>query len=360
VNAVAAPRPPDPIAADHAGRAPVLSVILMSPDTPATQASTVAHLRNQTIRDAIEVVLVCPSLDGADAFAQRHLGDFLAYRFVPSPPTLSLAKQQAMGIAAATAPFVALGEDHCQPSPTWAEQIVKAFNRSDTYVGISPAVHVANDSMLAVASQLIDYTRWTAPVQAGEVPSISSSNATFRRDVILREYGEGLYEMIERGGAIHADLIAKGHRFYLEPEARVYHKNISRLGEVWSLRFNIGRFHAGAEADRAGWSGPRRLAMAAVALLMPIKRYLEINKKLLSRKYPLGPKVLVGLAIGLTMDGLGRVAGYASGEGDSLRQIYHAEFHREPRMHPCERNRNYVAENEPRAVGPGYVDPLAV
>lgn len=342
------------------GREPELSVILATPDVLSTQRSTVSHLRNQTVADRMEVIIVSPSLADADEMAPMMSG-FLAYRFLPSPPTLSLAQQQAIGIHAARAPFVAVGEDHCQPHPRWAEKLIEAYRKPEGYAAVSPAVHVANESMLAVGSQLIDYLNWTAPVQSGELDYVSVTNASYRRDVILREYGDNLHQWIERGGAIYDDLRVKGHKFYLTAEAKCYHKNISTLQQAFLLRFNIGRFHAGQAAARM--SLVQRLIKAILCVVIPLTpllRFAKVVKRLTARKYPLTPKMLLGVAIGLAFDAWGQFIGYTLGAGNTLRAIYDFEFHREPRMKPSERGKNWVAYHDPEVRTAGYLEPVSV
>lgn len=353
-----APLPPPTDVPQHdAGRTPDLSVVLLSPDVLGTQKSTVTHLRNQTIRDRIEVVIVSPSLEDRDAM-EPLMDVFRAFRFVPSPPGASYAQQQAMGIRAATAPIVATGEDHCQPHPAWAEKLVEAFGRDEKIAGVSPAVCIANDSLLAVGSQLIDYLNWTAPVESGEVRYTSVTNTSYRRELIVREYGDDLHRWIARGGAIHDDLRSKGYRFWIEAEARCYHKNISRLPEVWRLRYNVGRFHAGTAAQ--DMPAAKRLLKVALTPLLPLARMAKVVKRLCGRRYPLTPRMLLGVWLGLLMDAAGQFMGYAFGPGHSAKALYAAEFHREPRMLPHERNRNYVAEYHPEVRNAKYVEPVTV
>jgi GT2 family glycosyltransferase len=66
------------------------------------------------------------------------------------------------------------------------------------------------------------------------------------------------------------DLRRQGHRFYLEPAARIAHLNVSRLSSWLVERFLAGRAFAALRARP--WSRARRLAYAAAAPLIPLVR----------------------------------------------------------------------------------------
>ena len=53
-----------------------------------------------------------------------------------------MSTRTATAVVAATAPIVALTENHCFPDPDWAEKLVAAYDGD--YAGVAPAIGNAN------------------------------------------------------------------------------------------------------------------------------------------------------------------------------------------------------------------------
>lgn len=337
---------------------PIFSACMVSPDRPEVQAWTVNHMRNQSIADQMEVILICQEPgDDPEAFAKEFLSGFRCWKIIQCEKTSSLADQHALAIEHATSPLVGLGEDHCQPDVFWAEELVKAYAEDEKIAGVSPEVCYANRNIWAMGSQLIDYTPWTGPAKAGDLKMVSTTNATYRRDLLIEIYGDKMPDMIRRGGHINEDMLGRGYRFVMHPASKCYHKNISRFGQFFALRFTIGRYNVVTEMGDAGLG--KRLLIGLFSPLISLKRLAVLHKKLLFRGYPLGPKLSLGMTVGLVIDGWGRMLGAFCGKGTSLTDIYQLEFKREPRMHAHERNTDYVALYNPEhAKRPGYIDPV--
>src|SRR5262245_55934646 len=104
-------------------RVPALSVVLAAPEPFPTIRKTVSHLRSQTCPDRPELVLVTPSRDRLGLDPEAVSG--LALVTVVEVPTIaSVGRANAEGIRHASAPLVALAEDHCFPDPDWAEHLI--------------------------------------------------------------------------------------------------------------------------------------------------------------------------------------------------------------------------------------------
>ena len=99
---------------DH--QSPEMSVIVITQDRYDTVRKTVRHLRAQNVRDRLEIVLVAPSVAqlGLD---ESELRDFLQYRVIEAGHMTSTARARAIGVRHASAPVVALAEDHAFPAP---------------------------------------------------------------------------------------------------------------------------------------------------------------------------------------------------------------------------------------------------
>ena len=311
-------------------RPPELSVVLVTPDGYATIAKTLRHLRAQTARDRIEVVIVAPSRDrlGLDRAEPGALAGFHGSQVVEAGPVESTGDARAAGVRAARAPVVALAEDHSYPDPEWAAALIAAHRQPRGAVG--PAIANANpESMTSWAELLMDFGRWVAPVAAWPVDDVPWHNSAYRRALLL-EYGPQLGPMLEAAGVLHRDLAARGHQLYLEPAATTRHLNISRPASSLRHQFHSGRLFAAVRARDGRWSARRRLLYIGGAPLIPPLRLRGILRELRrpGRRRDLLPRVLPALLLGVVAHTVGEVAGYAFGAGGAHRRKSDFELRR--------------------------------
>src|SRR6202162_6225233 len=93
-----------------------ISVILATPDCYETIRKTIGHLRVQSASKQLELIIVAPSA-GSLNIVEDELKNFLQYRVVEAGPIRSVGFANALGIRHASAPVVALAEDHAFPGP---------------------------------------------------------------------------------------------------------------------------------------------------------------------------------------------------------------------------------------------------
>jgi len=120
---------------------PEMSVVVITPDRYETVRKTVRHWKAQSVRGRLEIVLVAPSAVelGLD---KSEMQDFLQFRVIEVGPINSTAKARAIGVRHASAPVVALSEDHAYPAPGWAEAIIIAHK--DGWATVGPVMANAN------------------------------------------------------------------------------------------------------------------------------------------------------------------------------------------------------------------------
>ena len=113
---------------------PKLSVILLLPDGLDSSEGTLDALRAQTVADRLEIVLVAPRNTAVNQrwFESAHFADVKVVRI---ESMVSTAAARAAGITVASAPLVALAEDHSFPAPDWAERFISAHNEPWAVVG---------------------------------------------------------------------------------------------------------------------------------------------------------------------------------------------------------------------------------
>ena len=306
--------------ADRSG--PDLAVVLVTPDDYGTVRATIDHLRRQTVKERLEVIVVAPA--GRDVAADPAAeAEFWRLRIVEVETLRSVGAGNAAGVRAAEAPLVAFGEDHSFPAPDWAEALIAAHR--GPWAAVGPAVATADPAgLVGWADFLIGYGPWRAPAVSGVVDHLPGHNSSYKRAVLLA-YGAALESMLEAETVLHWDLRAKGHRLYLEGAATLAHLNFGRLSSWVPVQVYSGRLFAATRAQE--WSPVRRLLYAGGAPLIPLVRLARTSRSL--RRPPRPPRgVLPVLLLGLILDGVGQFLGYAFGVGDTRRRLAPFEHHR--------------------------------
>jgi hypothetical protein len=318
---------------------PAMSVVITTPDSYQTIRKTMSHLRRQTAREVLEVVIVAPSLAELQ-LDESEMSDFGSYTVVEAGSIESIGRSNALGIRRAAAPIVVLAEDHCFPEPDWAEALIAAHRGA--WAAVGPAVRNANPrTIISWADLFIAYGPWLWPTPAREVDFLPGHNSSYKREILLG-YGDQLESMMEAETVLHWDLRAKGHRLYLESAARVAHTNFSLWSSWIRIQFMNGHHFAGARVRQM--SRMRRLAYVAGSPMIPFVRLIRIASAVrsrgLQRRFFLCVPFLV---VGLLLDGAGQLFGYLTGAHDTVRGGDRLEFHRMQRISETDR-RQLLAE----------------
>ena len=323
--------------------APELSVILVTPDRYETIRRTVAWLRAQTVREAIEVVIVAPSRAGLE-LDEDELAGFHGFQVVEVGTVRSVATGNAAGVRAASAPVVVFGEDHSYPQPGWAEALIDAHR--GPWAAVGPVVANANPrSAVSWADFLPGYGPWLEPTPGGVVSYLPGHNSSYKRDLLL-ELGDDLDPMLNAESVLHWELGARGYELYLEPRAKTRHFNFSRLPAYLRATFLHARTFAAERARGGRWGLVRRVAYAGAWPLIPLVRVRRVFRDVSrAREHGVLPRVLPPVALGLTVSALGEAAGYLLGPGEAPEKVSAYEFHRD--RHVTRRDRDAMAAAVP-------------
>ncbi len=306
------------------GKTPLLSVILATPAGYGTIRKTVSHLRSQTARSSLELVVVAPSKALLDLEVDQ-LNEFACYQVVEIKKFQSIGQANASGIRQAAAPIVALAEDHCFPDPQWAENLISAHQ--GPWAAVGPGVRNANpNTAVSWADLFIGYGPWLTPAPSREAAFLPGHNTSYKREILLG-YGDQLDAMMEAETVLHWDLRGKGHRLYMESTASVAHTNFSLWSSWVPAQFYNGRLFAGARARQKPL--PWRFMFALGSPLIPIVRLWRIWTGLPSQDLKIQfLSCLPALIIGLAVDGMGQMFGYALGTGNALDKVARFEVDR--------------------------------
>jgi hypothetical protein len=293
----------------------VLSVILVAPDGYGAVATTVRHLRAQTLASKIELVIVAPHVDDFH-LPEQHAAELGKITLVELPEIAILAAARAAGVARASAPFIAFGEDHSFPEPGWAASLVAAHERG--YAGVAPEIKNCNPATaLSWAAMFLHFGGVVAPQNGFETDwPTASHNMSYRREVLL-EQGDKLRDLMLAELFLHRALRARGHKLWIEPGAATRHVNASRLGPALRHAWVGGRLYGSLRCELDSWSVPRRIVYAGGSPLIPFLRLQRVLPDL--RRSHVGAKrllrVLPAMVALLIVHAAGEAAGYLFGAG---------------------------------------------
>lgn len=317
-----------------------MSVLILTPGGFDLIRETVRHLRAQTVRERLELVVVAPSRDALGPFGFETEG-FARVRVVEAGEIRRAAPAKTLGVRAASAPVVAFAEEHCYPEPEWARLLLAAHARGWDAVG--PQMCNANpSSAVSRAGLYLNYGSCLAPAEPGPSAALPWHNVSYKRE-LLDAYGEGLATLLAVEGLLLEDVRARGRGLYFEAGARTHHVNISRLSSWVTHSFWGGRMFGAARARGKRWTRLRRLAYVGGGPLIPLVR----AGRALPQVYRTGAghrdvaRVLPAMLAGLIPHALGEVAGYAFGSGPSEERYSSYELNRS--LHLTERDRRELA-----------------
>jgi hypothetical protein len=287
-------------------------------------------LARQTRIDAIEIIIVdlaveaVPRLTGVPAVPLTYLS---------RPGVRAWGAARADAVAAARAPIVAFIEDHCFPTPTWAERLIETHAGPWAAVGYAftnanPATHVSRVAILA------RYGAFAHPAASGEARYVSGNNVSYKRDALL-ERGDRLGMLLDIDFNLQEDLIQGGGRLYVDARALAAHTNYTTLGAECRTGLPYCRLLAARRSAAGKWSWPRRVIYGVMApVSAPVLRLARLARSLRGRRPLWAPflRALPMIGVMYVSDAIGESAGYLAGAGDSERAVlkYELETDREP------------------------------
>jgi hypothetical protein len=320
-------------------RDPAMSVIIVTPDSYQVIRKTMLHLRAQTARERLEIVIVCPSRDQL-GLLESDLEGFQRWKVVEVGEIKVLSAAKAAALPETSAPIVAFAEDHCFPEPGWAEALIIAHGQGHAAVG--PIMRNANPATsISWAGLFLHYGCCMRPLLSGGCVNLPWHNTSYKRQVLL-DYGSDLHAMLLVEGLLFEDLRAKGHTLHLQASAHTHHVNISILSSWIAHAFLGGRVFGAQRALTNRWPRWKRWLYVAGSPLIPVIRLLRTVRAI--RKAGEGAmviRVLPSMLAGLLPHALGEAAGYAMGLGDDTTARY-SYYEMKRFLHVAERDRELL------------------
>jgi Glycosyl transferase family 2 len=287
--------------------APRLTAMLLMPRAFDELTGTLTHLRAQTIRSQIQVVIVTrrgrePEVD------RRQLDGFAAIDIVAVDAMPTVASGFAAGVRYATADVVALVEDHVFVEPDWAARVCEAFGEG--CAAVAPLMLNANPATATSwMNFVVCFTEAVTTVEATEVEYGPGHNTAYRRSVLEQYEGE-LQRLIQTERNFHYRLRADGHVLRAEPRARLRHTNISIPYEALRQGFLGGVMFAKYRAARM--SMVERVARTLLAPLVPLVRLSRLARAHWPARRAVGVPAAGWLLVpaGLVAHAAGEAVGY--------------------------------------------------
>lgn len=290
---------------------PVLSVVVVAGGDAESLRRTVTGLMEQEAGSPFEILIV----DGtavSDALRDTRSAAHVSMRILTVDSTTPRSERRACGARNAASPVVAFLEDHAYPEAGWVDALIAAHR--EPWAAVGYRIENANpEGLTSWVNLFLHYGPWVESSERGEAETLPSENISYKRDILLG-YGERLCAMLENDYTLHRDMRAHHHRLFLEPAARVRHRNISSFrASFWE---NYGNGVIFAAARSGSWPLSRRFVYAAGSFLIPFIRLPRVLKDVRrTGRRGLALKLVPLLATNLLWGALGEMVGYAGGAG---------------------------------------------
>lgn len=294
---------------------PALSVVVPSVNGWPDLQGCLAALEREHANVALEVLV--PERCGA-AVRDLVARDYSWVRVLPVSPETTIPEMRARAIAAATAPTVAVIEDHVQVPPGWVAAFQEARSGGARVIGGS-VVNAATERTVDWAAFFCEYSQLAAPLSPGPATWLTGNNTAYERELL-----QTFQPMLEAGqweDALHTAIRRSGVTLWCRPDILARHQKHYSVSGYLSQRFLYSRAYAGARLEHAG--PLRRLGYGVLAFGLPP----VLLARIVSRVWRGGahrPELLRSLpllAVFVTAWGLGEVAGAWLGKGDAPSRV---------------------------------------
>ena len=295
--------------------APHLSVVVPSVNGFTELAATLEALERQRTDVKLEV-LVVDRLGGSVREAVRR--QFPQAKVLEVAPDTTIPAMRALAFREATAPSVAVIEDHVIVPDGWAKALLDAQSEG-TPVVAGCVENAATESLVDWAAFLCEYSHCTPPLPAGPAEWLTGNNVVYSRALLER------YRAVAEAGGwenqLHDAFKRDGVPLTCRPDIVVGHKMHYTFSLYMSQRYLYSRSYAGSRAAGAG-SG-RRLAMGIASLALPPVLFWRTVSRIRAKGRHQGElvKALPLLALFVVAWAAGEAVGYLAGAGNSLSRV---------------------------------------
>ena len=254
--------------------------------------------------------------DSTDRQTRERIRDrWPSVRLIAFETPTSIPALRAAGIAASSAPYVALIEDHCVVRQGWARGILAAHRAGYSVVG--GPIHNGAGRLRDWAAFLFEYSAFLEPQEPGAVADLPGMNVSYDGRAI--EAIADLLLAAKWESWLHARLRDRGFAMYATPEATVDHVMDFDLRESLEQRFHYARAYAAMRNDDLGWKrAVYSVTSPAIVPLVYARIARNVWRRGHAREFVLATPLL---ALYLVATAIGEGVGYVFGGGRSLLRV---------------------------------------
>jgi hypothetical protein len=301
-----------------------VSVVLLVGELRKRSADALRSVLAQDGLGEAEVILVDA---GLATHGPLEGSEHEAVRTVQPPPQATFGQMRGLGARAARGPIVAFLEDHVVAKPGWLKAIAAAFQ--GPWAAVGAEVENANPSVgISRVINVINYARWSPPMDRGESDMLAGNNIAYRRAALLN-HQDHLDELLLCDTVMQWRLAADGGRLFAEPSVAIRHLNPTSFWTCTQSEFLYHWCFAAMRARHFGWSVWQRLRYTVLSPAVPWLRFFRALR-LARHKH--------SESVGVTLRGailvlwlfhaaaLGQVLGLTCGPGGADRRFTYFEL----------------------------------
>ena len=313
----------------------LLSAALIAGPCRSRAQKVLDALGRQTAREAMEILVVDA---GPPEAAPLKPPEGVACNYVRRPGERRWTALRFELVHLARTPVVAFLEDHCYPSPGWAEALIARHR--EPWAAVAYAFTNANPMRYASRAALVsDYGLWMHPVKKTRPRLLPGNNVSYKRETLL-SFGDALATLLSPDFGLQEKLRQVEAPMCIEPRALAAHENFERPWDLWKANHDYSRLLGARRALTLEWGRTRQWFYGlATPIGSPLIRMLRLLASLRGRG-SLTKQVLAAFpvyAVAYFWAGVGEAVGYLFGEGRADEGLFEFELARARTLDSCER-----------------------
>lgn len=261
--------------------APLVSVVVPCYRPGQLIDGCLDDLLAQDLSGPYEIIVVESTGDGT---AERLRARYPHIRVIAPPTRTFPAEAQNIGVAAASAPFIAITNHDCRLPRDWLRRHLER-HAAGSYAAVGGAVANGTPrSIVGTAAYWSEFNELTTGRPAGPVPGVAQCNVSFRRSALV---GQSPFPTVRFGAeelTFNYELTRAGGVFFFDPAIVVTHLNRTTFEAFVSHQRTLGMGSAMARrlVPLPGASVARRPLLIP---LLPVLRLVRLVERV-ARRHP--------------------------------------------------------------------------